>query len=213
MTLVADTADTEVQAESGDSTLLTAGDPHEPDQGAGEKQPDKGDGEKQPDKAEADEEAEEAATGAPEEYGDFTVAEGVVLDAAILDDFKAAAKELDLSQDKAQKLVDLGVKMRQADAEAIVAIREEWVGQSKADTEFGGDKLDESLATAKRALDAFGSPALVEFLNSTGAGNHPEIIRLLVNAGKTVSEDSFVKGGKAPPGARDLASRLYGPKE
>lgn len=155
-------------------------------------------------------EAEEAKAHAPQEYAEFKMPEGIKLDETAETDFKALAKELDLNQDKAQRLVDLAADMRKRDAEAILNVRQEWLDQSKADKGFGGDKLNENLAIAKRGLEAYGSPELKSFLDQSGLGNHPEIIRLLVNAGKSVAEDKVIPAGRPAPPNSTLAQRLYG---
>jgi hypothetical protein len=204
MTLVTDTADAPADDLGTKDTLVTdtpEGDDEPKDGPKGDDEPKDG--------PKGDDEPKDEPAGAPEEYADFTAPEGVVLDAELLDGFKGVAKELNLSQDAAQKLVDQAVAMRQRDAEAIEEIRGQWLDAAKADKEFGGEKLGESLATAKRGLEAYGSPALTQLLNETGLGNHPEIVRLLVNAGKSVSEDKFVAGGSNPGRGTDRASRLY----
>jgi hypothetical protein len=161
---------------------------------------------------EATAEAEqEKIEGAPEEYAEFTLPEGIELDTEITDQFKGVAKELNLTQEQAQRVVELGAQMRQRDAEAIIATRQEWLDQSKSDTEFGGDKLDASLGVAKRAISAFGNDAFVQLLNQTGLGNHPEFIRFAMKAGKAVAEDEVITSGNkqsTPHGS--LAKRLYG---
>jgi len=68
-------------------------------------------------------------------------------------------------------------------------------------------KLAESLGTAKKALDAFGTPELQTLLNESGLGNHPEIIRFMVRAGRAISQDTFVPAGRQA-GEGD-ARRLY----
>jgi hypothetical protein len=158
--------------------------------------------------AEGDKPAEEAPAGAPEAYAEFAMPEGVAIDEEMLGEFSGVAKDLNLTQEAAQKVVDLAAKMRQADAAAIVQVRADWLQATQIDAEIGGDKLGENLATAKRGLEAYGSPALRELLNSTGLGNHPEVIRLLVKAGKTASEDTFVKGAREPA-KPSRASILY----
>jgi hypothetical protein len=148
--------------------------------------------------------------GAPEKY-EFAMPEGVHMDEAGLAAFSEVAKELDLSQEAAQKVIDkMAPAMAARQAEAIEAVRTEWAEGSRADKEFGGDKLPENLATAKKALDTFGTPELRTLLNETGLGNHPEIIRAFYRAGKAISEDRFVASSNGgPPGSRDLAKSLY----
>jgi hypothetical protein len=84
--------------------------------------------------------------------------------------------------------------------EFIKAQAEKWAAAIKADKELGGDKLAANLAVAARAVDAFGTPALKEFFNKSGLGNHPELIRAFNKAGSLISEDSVVPGGGKPAG-------------
>lgn len=153
--------------------------------------------------------------GAPEEYADFQLPEGVQLDAELTSDLKAVAKELNLTQEQAQKLADLAASKTQGigarQMEAIKAAQEQWTADAKADKEFGGEALAENLSVAKKALDQFGTPELRTLLNDSGLGNHPEIIRAFYRAGKAISEDRFVPAGAGvrTGGARDAAKSLY----
>ena len=83
--------------------------------------------------------------------------------------------------------------------------------RSEVDKEFGGEKLSENLSTAKKALDQFGTPELRSLLNESGLGNHPEFIRFMFRAGKSISEDRYVgqANGAAPTQGRprDFASQ------
>lgn len=136
--------------------------------------------------------------GAPEKY-EFTPPEGQEFDPHTIGVFAEVAKELNLSQADAQKVLDkMAPAMAERQAAQMESIRNEWADSSRADKEFGGDKLTESMASAKKALDAFATPELRTLLEETGLGNHPEVIRLMVRAGKAISEDSFVSGGSAP---------------
>lgn len=167
------------------------------------------DGEKPKDKPA--EEKEQKQEGAPEKY-EFQAGEGVELDAEALKDFEPVARELNLTNEQAQKLVDAypkilaGVQQRQA--EAWQAQTEQWAADVKADKEIGGDKLTANLGVAQRALDTFGTPALKEYLNGTGLGNHPELVKAFVKVGKAMSEDGMVTGKES--GQRTAAEVLYG---
>lgn len=143
----------------------------------------------------------------PESY-EFQMPEGVELDKAAADEFSAIAKELKLDQSTAQKVADVGAKMAQRQAEAHAKLVETWVEQVKTDKEFGGDKLNENLAVARKALETFGTPELRDVLNSTGFGNHPEVIRAFYKMGKAVSEDKFVTGAPRGP-ETDMAKKMF----
>lgn len=159
----------------------------------------------------------EAKTGAPEEYADFTIPEGVEMDANLTTDLKAVAKELGLSQEQAQRLADIGIKQAQGQAakqtQVLTDAGERWATEARADKEFGGEKFEENLGLAKKAVDAFGTPELKTLLNETKLGNHPEVLRFMVRAGKAISQDRFEGGRAAPAGEkRSAEDRLYGNK-
>lgn len=141
---------------------------------------------------------------------DFKAPEGVELDVGLTDKFKAVAAELKLPAEGAQKVVDLYAGIKQAEAEAFTAQVEAWGNEVKADKDIGGAKLDENLATARKAVDTFGTPELKSLLNSTGMGNHPEVVKLMVKIGKAISEDGVVRGKPAEAKPKDAASVLYG---
>lgn len=146
--------------------------------------------------------------GAPEQY-EFKAAEGREFDPAVIAPFSEVAKELDLPQEAAQKILDKMAPVIEArQIEQINAVKTEWATQSRADKEFGGDKLQENLTVAIKARDAFASPELRTLLDETGLGNHPEVIRFFYRAGKAISEDGFVPGGRATAPS-DPAKRLF----
>lgn len=143
------------------------------------------------------------------EYADFSVPEGVSVDSDVLGEFKAAAKELNLSQEAAQRLADLSSKMVVKQQEQFRQTQAEWIESAKSDKEFGGDKFNESLSSAKAALDAFASPELRQLLNQSGLGNHPEVIRTFVRIGKQISVDGSIVRGMKADHPSDPAKRLF----
>lgn len=130
---------------------------------------------------------------APEAYEKFSLPEGYEYDEKLAGDFGGVAKELGLSQDKAQKLVDhyiqLTQKAIQVHNERSAQISEEWKTSAETDKEYGGAKFAENIAVAKKALESFGTPELTKHLNESGLGNHPEIIRFCWKVGKLLSDD------------------------
>jgi hypothetical protein len=147
--------------------------------------------------------------GAPEKY-EFTETEGRDFDPAVIEAYSDVAKELNLSNVDAQKLLDkVAPVMMARQIEQLEAIKTDWENTSKVDKEFGCEKLSENLGIAKKALDAFGTPELKALLVESGLGNNPEVIRFMFRAGKNISEDNIL-GGKAPSsGEKSLADRLY----
>ena len=161
--------------------------------------------------------SEEGEQGQKPDF-EYEFPEGVELDGEVMDEFKELAKSNGLDNDAAKKFADLGAKMSQRwaskQADQILEVRNQWADQAKHDSEFGGDKLQESLSVAKKAMDTFGSGELNKLLEETGLGNHPEIIRAFVKAGKAISEDSLVKGSQTKqenvPFKQRAANVLYG---
>jgi hypothetical protein len=147
---------------------------------------------------------------------EFKVPEGVKLEGAALDELKGLAKELGLTQENAQKIADLGAKQAQAFTNQLIEQQRtqvaEWANQTRGDKEIGGDKLDENLGTAKKALDQFATPEFKKLLNDSGLGNHPEVIRTFLKVGKAISEDGRLVTGAAAQKSREdtpIANRLY----
>lgn len=151
---------------------------------------------------------EAKAEGAPERY-EFKAPDGQKFDSAVIDSFSEVAKELNLSQESAQKVLDkMAPVLAERQNEQLQAAREAWAASSRSDKEFGGDRLAENLGTAKKALDAFASPELRTLLEESGLGNHPEVVRMFYRVGKAISEDGIVVGQASPQAAQD-ARRLY----
>jgi hypothetical protein len=159
--------------------------------------------------ANAEDKPAEAETPAQVEYEAFAIPDGVVADESVLGEFKAVAKELNLSQKDAQRLADLSANMALKQQQAARDQQTQWAESAKTDKEFGGDAFSGNLAVAKKALDTFASKELRGILDATGLGNHPEVIRTFVRIGKQISEDgSIVRGSKADS-ASDPAKRLF----
>lgn len=163
-----------------------------------------------------EETGDQESSKVPEKY-EFKSPEGQEFDTEVIGAFSEVAKELGLSQDDAQKVVDkMAAKLAERQQGTIESIHNEWVESAKVDKEFGGDKLNENLATAKKALDQFGTPELRTLLNESGLGNNPEVIRFMYRAGKAISEDGYVGAsqgaGSVKPAPKDFvgyANALY----
>ena len=125
----------------------------------------------------------------------------MVFGASTLQAFETTAKELGLPQAQAQVLIDKMAPAMKAQGEAAFeTAKADMLAAAKADPEIGGDKFDDSVATAKLAISAYFAPAFVKFLNDSGLGNHPEMIRGLAKAGVPLRQDGHVPGGRNPVG-------------
>ena len=152
--------------------------------------------------------------GAPESYEAFTMPEGLEADEALIAGISPVFKELGLSQEGAQKVIDAyNAKIQadiKADQKASIDMVTGWKNELMNDPEFGGAKFEENAAIANKAVKAFGTPALVEVLQATGMSNHPEMVKMMHKIGSLISEDGFYRGAADKSAPKSDAVILYG---
>lgn len=158
----------------------------------------------------------EKPQGAPATYELRSPVEGEELDPGVTAPLIEVARELGLSNDVVQKVVDkMAPALREQSQQQVAAMVNSWAEAAKADKEIGGAKLQENLAIASKAL-SLGGPDLRKFLGpvkdgGTGLGNHPELLRWALRVGKALSEDTFVSANGAGESApKSLEERIYG---
>ncbi|WLH55590.1 hypothetical protein [Pseudomonas sp. FP2294] len=146
--------------------------------------------------------------GAPEAYEDFTLPEGMEMDAEVLGEFKNLAKELNIPQAKAQQLIDFQTQLATKQAEeyqaAVVKQSQEWAASIKNDPEIGGENYEKSVASAIKVIQSFGDPALTELLNQSGLGNHPALFKFCHRISAAISEDKFVLPGSQANAPKEM---------
>lgn len=143
--------------------------------------------------------------GAPEKY-EFKAPDGQTYDPQVLEEFSAAAKNANLTQDAAQKLIEKMAPAIAARQQAqIESIQRTWADTSSADKEFGGEKFEENLAVARKALTTFATPEMRKLLGDTGLQHHPEVLRMLFRVGKAISEDGYVTNSAGPARTVNIA--------
>lgn len=217
-------AKTETAAETTQSNLLAeAGEKTGKTEIEGQKTEDGKSQTKPEEKGEEKAEDKKPEPKAPEEYGEFTIPEGTTLDEQTATEFKGLAKELDLTQEQAQKLLDFGGGKLQAQIEAPYKLWAEtqakWQAEVKADPEIGGTKFEQSIKDAAQVFvpgesnpfvktDAE-AKSLREALNMTGAGNNPAIVKLFVKIGTLLKESGPLSGGPVKDSADTLLAKMY----
>ncbi|RUX08058.1 MAG: hypothetical protein E5V51_00200 [Mesorhizobium sp.] len=162
--------------------------------------------------------AEKALDAVPED-GKYTLAmpEGVQVDQELLDALgpKFAAKKLTTRE--AQELADEFIKIETARGEKRMEdwgkTISGWADTAKKDAEIGGDKWDASTKAAQRAMNRLGTPELRTYLNASGGGNHPELIRIFAKVGAMISEDSPPQDGAGGKGKPVEAAHLLFPND
>lgn len=132
--------------------------------------------------------------GAPETY-EFKAPEGQEFNPDVLAQFSEVAKELNLTQEAAQKVLDkMAPAIAERQANALAEAHKGWIASTKSDSEIGGAKLAENVALANTTFEKFGTPELRKLLDESGLGDHPEMIRWAHRVSKAMSEDGFVAG-------------------
>lgn len=155
------------------------------------------------------------AEGAPEKYADFKAPEGFELDKESMEKASVIFKELNLSQDQAQKLVDYYSGLSKADAESTQNRFKEmvtgWREESLNHPDLKG-KMERNgpvLTAVAKTIDSLGpelAGAFREVMDLTGVGNHPAFIRAFYALAQQLSEPGHVTGrgpsafGQAAPG-------------
>ena len=146
------------------------------------------------DKKSEDGKADEDKDGAPAEYAEFKLPEGMDMDAAALETATPLFKEMKASQETAQKVVDVASKMvetLQAKQQAAWTDRvAEWTKDAENDDEYGRASYDKSITIARNAMRKVGGPNLAKALEEIG-------------------EDGLDFGNTNPGSQKSLADRLF----
>lgn len=165
-------------------------------------------------------------TGAPKEYEAFKVPEGFEMPEETTKEVTGLFKDLNLSQEQGQKLIDYYAKQSQEAVEAPYKLwektQEEWQNKVRLDPEIG-PKLNEVRTTISKAIDGMGDAKLAnEFrdaMDYTGAGNNLAFIKAFYRLAQMVTEGGHVSGtgpskfGQSAPGTaeRPTAARALYP--
>lgn len=139
------------------------------------------------------------APALPDKY-EFKLAEGLEIAPAVAEEFTGIAKELGLTQDGVDKLVDLHGRLMLESVKAAEAQRTGWADECAKQ----GLATDQGMANARLAVKTFGGDAAMNALIQTGAAWHPAVQKFLQNIGSLLQEDNGADGkpaGKNPSAA------------
>jgi hypothetical protein len=137
--------------------------------------------------------------------------EGMELNEELIGGLKEFAFENGIAPEQIQGLVqwytgeqekageEFGQMVESERAEAETALKKDW-----------GDDYDKNLDAAKKVVDTFGDKDFKTFLNETGLGSEPALVKLFYTISSKISEDSFEAGGGGgeEEGQRDMSGRL-----
>lgn len=156
---------------------------------------------------------------APADYA-LTLPEGMTLDDQALDSVRGAFADAAVPADKAQSLFDRFVQGVGAARQAALAdatqhwndMQKAWKAEIAADPKLGGAKLQATLqeinSGALALTDAATAKAFKQALSTTGAGNHPAVVRMLHAALSPHAAAKPVNGGR-PGTSKGAVQSMY----
>ena len=165
----------------------------------------------------------DGADGVPEEY-EFTPPEDFDLSEEAqskVETFKDAAREMKLSQDQFQALVEYEARataQAQVDqANAYISRVNSWADDVRADTELGGENLQSNLAVIKKVTDEFGDSSLKSLIDAPGPenvdglglGNNLAFLRFVYRVGKSITDAPLIEGDGHKTNSEDTLQRMY----
>lgn len=146
----------------------------------------------------------------PEKY-DLAVPDGMRLQPGQMQAFETQARELGLTGEQAQKLLETAHSNQAEAAKRHASQVERWAEECRDDPEIGGTRFDENIGIANAALKRFDPDGrITKILNETGYGNHPDVVRLFSRIGRGIAEDAAPSGsGGTQAPELSLPDRLY----
>lgn len=133
-----------------------------------------------------------------------------VLDEGMVTRFKQAAHRLGVPAQAVAGLWQWYLGEIQAQQRGISQVTKQVEAQLRE--EWGDALFERNVALAQRTVREFGGEELIEFLDSTGLGNHPGLIKLLAKVGHLLAEDGHVPGEVAgimtPEAARQRIAEI-----
>jgi len=195
--------------DADDTTTDDADDTDKGDKGDDDKGGEDGDKDDSKDDSKDDDseedEPDDEESEVPEKY-DVELGDDTSLEESDLERIAAEARELGLSNEECQGLVDLEDRVtkqfQERQMDHVKEVRSTWIKEAETDKEIGGENFKENLELSKRVIDKFGSDDFKKLVTDTDFGNHKEVIRIFVRVGKLMGEDNLVHSN-TPPGGKD----------
>lgn len=131
--------------------------------------------------------------------------------------FAEFAKENDMSEDVAQKVLE----QRSEAIDSFVShalekqteLHESWRQETLNDPELGGENLVATSENSKRALNKFGTPELTKMLRDGKFGNNIEVVRFMNNIGKAMGDDKMIFGSGKTKTEQSFEDKFYNAKK
>ena len=162
------------------------------------------------DEQEQTKEAEQQQQTAPEHYV-LKNANGEDVEPQELEMMSRMFKDVNLSQEQAQKLYSAYEKEQgsfiEQSQKAFNQMRDDWFNQTISDPQIGGQNIGQTKLCIKRVMQQCGNKELSEFLNKTGLGFNPAMVRFMTKVGELLGNDNHFVQGQAPVVINPLKAR------
>lgn len=150
------------------------------------------------------------------EYKKPEGSEGLPFDEELVNKFKTKFHEIGLTKKQGEalfglwndnvtsKIQNFATDSQQKREASQTLLKAEW-----------GQAYDQNINIAKNTIKQLGDPDIVPFLEETGLGNDPRLVKIFYNIGVKISEDSFKGGGNGggfistPEQAKSRISQLH----
>lgn len=167
--------------------------------------------------AEGDKKEGTKPEAAPEKY-DFKLPEGMKLESESQTQFETFAKQNNLTQEKAQSLVDIAAKtwapklreqFQKELSDQYEAQGKAWMAELAQDKTYGGTKAKETTELAQyEAQHAIKQFPELKALFDCGWGNYPALIKYFAEAGRARKEGGLAEGDQGTRG-KSAAELFY----
>ena len=116
----------------------------------------------------------------------------------VLEQFKQKAHETGMSQEGVRKMAEWDKEVEVKQHEAINKARAIQDDQHimTLKTELGAN-FDAEVKNARKALDAYTDKAFKQYMDESGLGNHPALVKAFAKIGRELSEDRLVQSDTA----------------
>ena len=145
-----------------------------------------------------------------DEKTEFTIPDGMKIDEKRMASFKSVAKELGLTKEQAQKLVDMDAQNIQNADNAFREMQKKWKEDTMKEL---GENAEQKLGEAAAAFKRFGDDEFVKLLKDSGLENHPAMVRVFRNIGSKLAVDTTVAAtSNGVKSTMTFEEALYGKK-
>ncbi len=138
-----------------------------------------------------------------ESYKDLVIPEGISVSEPMLEGFKALALEAKLPPEIANKFVALQAEAQKAQVEVFqhqfAENQKLWRSQVDAFPEFQGEARAVTEKTLGTVMEEYGSAEARQIFNESGIGNHPAVVKFILNMANGLVEGEPVPANKPGP--------------